>query len=316
MSLLESIKLSSALVMNQANYVRVNEDRLAKYAETLVTQTFDLPFYDPNYHYVGTDKDTATYLVCLDTINFGSGYFPYLKKRAGMSGYFTVASALKDWFESGIPSVESLTALTTSECAALFQQPFAHPKNRELITLFTKALNDLGRLLLEKYDASFTALLESANHNAETLMLLLNDMDYFKDISYYKGMSVPIYKRAQIMPSDLFLALKGQGLGYFKDIDNLTIFADNLVPHVLKVDGVLSYSPELLMLIEVPLASGSEAEVEIRCAAIYAVELMVSHLQAQGIKTTSRILDMLLWNRGLADIYRQSPRHRTFTVFY
>ncbi len=45
------------------------------------------------------------------------------------------------------------------------------------------------------------------------------------------------YKRAQITPSDLALA----GVAEFDDLDRLTIFADNLVPHVLRVDGVLRY---------------------------------------------------------------------------
>ena len=49
------------------------------------------------------------------------------------------------------------------------------------------------------------------------------------------------YKRAQITGSDLELA----GVASFGDIDRLTIFADNLVPHVLRCDGVLVYDERL-----------------------------------------------------------------------
>ena len=45
------------------------------------------------------------------------------------------------------------------------------------------------------------------------------------------------YKRAQIVAADLALA----GVARFRDLDRLTIFADNLVPHVLRCDGVLVY---------------------------------------------------------------------------
>ena len=45
------------------------------------------------------------------------------------------------------------------------------------------------------------------------------------------------WKRAQITANDLALA----GVAEFPDLDRLTIFADNLVPHVLRVDGVLRY---------------------------------------------------------------------------
>ena len=49
------------------------------------------------------------------------------------------------------------------------------------------------------------------------------------------------WKRAQIVSNDLALA----GVAEFSDLDRLTIFADNLVPHVLRVDGVLRYDDGL-----------------------------------------------------------------------
>ena len=49
------------------------------------------------------------------------------------------------------------------------------------------------------------------------------------------------YERAQLAAADLSLAFDGRGLGRFDDLQNLTIFADNLVPHVLRVDNILIY---------------------------------------------------------------------------
>ena len=63
-------------------------------------------------------------------------------------------------------------------------------------------------------------------------------MPFFRDTGFYK--------RAQIVPADLALA----GVAEFHDLDRLTIFADNLVPHVLRVDGVLRYDPELAARID------------------------------------------------------------------
>jgi hypothetical protein len=74
----------------------------------------------------------------------------------------------------------------------------------------------------------------------------------------YKGRKVPFYKRAQLMAADLWVAFGGRGPGHFDDLERLTIFADNLVPHVLRVDGVLLY--------EEALASRIEAEELIRRA--------------------------------------------------
>jgi hypothetical protein len=53
------------------------------------------------------------------------------------------------------------------------------------------------------------------------------------------------YKRAQIFVGDVYGAFGGKGLGCFADIDQLTMFADYRVPVVLRLMGLLQYSPEL-----------------------------------------------------------------------
>src|SRR5260221_12526800 len=113
-------------------------------------------------------------------------------------------------------------------------------------------------------------------------------------------MRVPLYKRAQLMAADLSVALDGRGLGAFSDLDRLTIFADNLVPHVLRVDGVLEYDAELAERIdrEELIAAGSAQEVEIRACALHAVELMKVALLRAGRSITAMQLDYILWNRG------------------
>ena len=111
------------------------------------------------------------------------------------------------------------------------------------------------------------------------------------------------YKRAQIVPNDLALA----GVAEFADLDRLTIFADNLVPHVLRVDGVLRYDPGWRRR-STPASCypPGEAEREIRACAVHACELI-----AERIGTPPRVIDVALWNRGQAPRYKAIPRHRT-----
>jgi hypothetical protein len=143
-------------------------------------------------------------------------------------------------------------------------------------------------------------------------------MPYFNDVETYGEMRVPFFKRAQLTAADLAIAFNGQGPGYFHDLDRLTIFADNLVPHVLHVDGILRYEDDLAACIEreelVP--SGSAEEVEIRACGVHAVELLVAELREQGQPITARGLDYLLWNRGQGPHYKARPRHRTRSVYY
>lgn len=94
-------------------------------------------------------------------------------------------------------------------------------------------------------------------------------MPYFKDVVPYNGLHVPFYKRAQLTAADLALAFEGQGPGCFNDLDRLTIFADNLIPHVLRVDKILDYEDSLANRIDTEdlIPAYSHEEVEIRACA-------------------------------------------------
>jgi Potential Queuosine, Q, salvage protein family len=288
--LLDEVRGSCRALALSARHVSIDLDAAATLSAA------PPPSLDPERHYLeGETADVAAYLLTLDAINFGSGWFPTLRKRAGCSGYFTVAWALADRFrEHGPWSNAELRALDRSGVASALGQDEAHP----LMALYAEALRDLGRFLGRR---SALDLVAAADASAERLATVLaRGMRFFDDRGFYK--------RAQITASDLALA----GLAEFHDIDRLTIFADNLVPHVLRVDGVLRYEPELAAHIDAgKLLPAGPAEREIRACAVHACELLS---QRTGIPP--RVLDVTLWNRGQAPTYKAIPRHRTRSVFY
>jgi hypothetical protein len=317
-SITDEIRGACAAVAERAVKVRIDEERIEAYALSLPLERAVAPSVDWTRHYRGADEaGTAAYFVTLDAINFGSGYFPHLAKRAGMSGYFTVAVSLKEEFErNGVMSAGRLAGITAAECARIFGQEAGNAAAMELMGLFATALNDLGRLLLLKYEAQVEQMIGAGGGSAERLVEVLAEMPFFRDVSEYEGMVVPFYKRAQLTAADLSLALEGRGLGAFSDLDRLTIFADNLVPHVLRVDGVLRYDVELAGRIdrEELIEAGSAEEVEIRACAVHAVELLRAAL---GQRVTAMGLDYVLWNRGQVREYKAvKPRHRARSVYY
>jgi hypothetical protein len=317
--LLDEVRTACKTVAEHATRVRIDYDRIPSYAAALPIEKARQPGHDPQSHYLRQGEDTAAFFLTLDSINFGSGYFPHLKKRPGKSGYFTVASCLNDRFKKQGPlSALELTRLTAQDCIVMFEQ---EPDNRpiaELMQLFVKALNDLGWYVRQDFNGSFRELIETAGASAESLMHLLIRMPYFYDLELYDALEVPFYKRAQLAAADLSLAFSGKGLGKFDDLQNLTIFADNLVPHVLRIDKILLYTERLVSQIDSEhlIPAGSAEEIEIRACALHAVELLKAELQASGHQVTSMGLDFLLWNRGQQPAYKSFPRHRTRTVFY
>jgi hypothetical protein len=318
-SLFDEVRTACKTVAAQATHVRIQYECIPSYAASLPLEQALHPEHDPDCHYLGHGEDTVAFFITLDAINFMSGYNPHLRKRPGMSGYFTTAAALNDHFEAQGPlSAQQLIQLTTERCAQIFGQDLENGSIRELMGLDASALNELGRYLLRRFDGSFMHLLEAAGSSAEGLVRLLIQMPYFNDVETYGELRVPFFKRAQLTAADLAIAFDGQGPGYFHDLDRLTIFADNLVPHVLHVDGILRYEDELAARIEREelIPSASAEEVEIRACGVHAVELLVAELHEQGQPITARGLDYLLWNRGQGPHYKARPRHRTRSVYY
>ncbi len=228
MGLLDDVRRECAAIAARARWVRIELERLDG------VEPGPPPQLDPERHFLeGSNVDVATYLLTLDAINFGSGWFPTLRKRPGCSGYYTVAWALADRFRAHGPwSAAELRALDAATVAEVLGQTPDH----ELMALYARALRELGTFLADR-DA--LELVAGAGGSAERLATQLADgMPLFDDRGFYK--------RAQIVANDLTLA----GLARFDDVDRLTIFADNLVPHVLRVDGVLRYDPALAARID------------------------------------------------------------------
>jgi hypothetical protein len=290
MGLCDEVRRHCATVAAGARWVSIDLDALGRIAPG------PPPELDRERHYLeGPPDAVAMYMLTLDSINFGSGWFPTLRKRAGSSGYYTVAWALADRFRAHGPwTNEELRELDAASVADVLGQDSSH----ELMELYARALRDLGTFL---GDRSALELVASADGSAERLAsMLASGMPLFDDRGFYK--------RAQIVPNDLALA----GVASFDDLDRLTIFADNLVPHVLRVDGVLRYEASLAAAIDrEELLPVGEQEEEIRACALHACELIAARL---GVPP--RVLDTWLWNRGQERRYKARPRHRTRTVFY
>ena len=176
--------------------------------------------------------------------------------------------------------------------------------------LFATHLRELGERVREEHEGSFLALARAGDGSARALAEHLGSWPTWRDVSPYGDQEVPFFKRAQIAAADLALA----GIAPADDLPDLTLFADNLVPHVLRIDGILQFDPDLVARIdaETLIEHDSPEEVEIRACALHAVELLV---QSNGAANATTV-DYVLWNRGAGARYKAHPRHRARTTDY
>jgi hypothetical protein len=291
--LTDQIRAAAARVAGTARSVRIRAEAIEPYARSLPAESPPAPDLEG-----AGDEARAAFSLQLNAINFGSGWFPTLRKRPGMSGFRTIEAGLR---AHGPWPAPALAAIGRDEIAAALGQDPEHV----LMGHFERHLRELGAKVRDEHGGAFLRLAR-----VHPLEEHLATWPSFADVSEYDGAPVPFFKRAQIAAADLALA----GLAPAEDLARLTLFADNLVPHVLRLDGVLEFDDGLVARIDAerPLVHDSPEEVEIRACALHAVELLV---QAHGA-TTATAVDNALWHRGAGPRYKARPRHRAPCTAY
>jgi len=308
----ERVRAACADLAARAQLVRIDEAALDRVAGSLDPSPPE-PFEEERW--TGPPEARAMAVLAWNAVNFGSGWFPHVAKRPGRSGARTLATR---WHEHcdrhGVPDAGWLARVTVPEVAELFAQP-AQGEVLGLLGAFAVAWRELGQHLLEHHDGSAAGLVDAAGGSGAALAEELASLPSWDDRLRLDELEVPLYKRAQIVVSHL----ASSDLGDFDDLDRLTAFADNLVPHVLKVHGVLVVDPSLDQRIERGelLASGERGEVELRAVGVHAVELLVERLRAAGHDhVTASGVDHRLWQAGQDPAVKARPRHRCRCTYY
>src|SRR5688500_14606488 len=91
MALPDDIRAACARVAARARHVRIVEDAIPAYAATLPASSPPAPDLAPG----ASDEERAAFSLQLNAVNFGSGWFPTLRKPPGHSGFRTVEAGLK-----------------------------------------------------------------------------------------------------------------------------------------------------------------------------------------------------------------------------
>jgi hypothetical protein len=303
----DRVRAACAWVASRARSVEIEQGAIEAYAAELGLAAPAPPH--PATHFAEGDREArAAFVICLDAINFGSGWWPTIRKGEGLNGYATIAAGVAKLFRAqGAWPAGELTQLDAEAIAQVVDQDPEHP----LMAQYAAALRDVAERLLAEHEGSFEALVEAANGSAVALADLLAAWDAFADTSEYEDRSVPFFKRAQIAAADV----NRLGVAPLGGEERLTAFADNLVPHVLRVDGVLHLDPNLEARIDAEklLEHGSPEEVELRACAVHAIELLSA---ASPAHLSPAEIDAALWHRGSTQRYKAIPRPRSRSTAY
>lgn len=317
---------STRKVIEQGEHVWINADQVERLCQNWVQDTGgqrnDPIVWDTRYHFHDETERTVNWILLLDALNFcfwaesGQPRWTVTYNDKTVNGYWAEAAALKRAVEEGMPLWDAgyLSQIETDAVAHIFRGKGTIP----LLAQRVEHAREVGRVLLERFDGQFAHAVAQAQGSAVQLVLLLVDaFPSFRDIAIYRQNEVRFLKRAQICVADLYNAFAGQRWGAFHDMDQLTIFADYKLPQVLRHYNILEYQPELAMRVDnqVVIPAGSEEEIEIRAATIWACELLCCAMSQRGYSMTASEVDQRLWLMG-QHTREMKPYHRTRTIYY
>jgi hypothetical protein len=316
----------AAHVLREASLVRLDLEAIERLAARWADEPWPENTAFPEMHFFDETERTLNWLLLLDALNFCFWAFPNEARwrvewrGATLDGYNALAASLTRAMNEGLPLFDAayLGGMDGETLATILRSaPDAAP-----IPLFAERLanaREVGRGLLERYDGQFANALEASGHDAVSLALLLaRDFSSFADIAIWNGQTIPFLKRAQICVADIYTAFGGQGLGQLTHLDQLTAFADYKLPQLLRYQGVMVYAPELAAQVDSyqQIAAGSEPEIEIRAATVWAVELIRRALARHGVIRSASEIDYRLWSESQAPTPDMRPYHRTRTIYY
>ncbi|HEV8601109.1 MAG TPA: queuosine salvage family protein [Patescibacteria group bacterium] len=320
MTVKQKILASIEPPVKQSKHVKIDPEKLRLLAEKIKDQ--ELPAWDNQLQFLGNIEQTIQYYFFLDSINFcfwaekGKEKWQYPRNSGWISGYYAFSFAIKRFFEN---NPEFFDAGKMADISfRQFKEIFAGKGELQLLEKRHEIIRENFRILSGKYQGQAANLAKQALGDVSHLVeSIVDDFPSFQDISQLGGNKIYFLKRAQIFASDIYYALKNAEPLNFKNLNDLTLFADYKIPQLLCAEGVLRYSQALTDKIsaETLITAGSEEEIEIRAFTVLAGELLLAELEKLGRKLNSNQLDWILWVLAKNTRFTM-PHHLTLTTYY
>ena len=212
-----------------------------------------------------------------------------------------------------------LRDITETTFKSIFRANIEMPMSKEK----TDVLNQVGQILVDEYKGDWLNFVKSGPkklyQNGEGLIeRLVSQFERFRDTSIYLGEEVHFLKLAQLAFWGIHRELGKYGDFYIEDMENMTAFADYIVPVALEKMKIITYSEKLKNKIEqgVLIESDSIEEIEIRAATLFVTAQLteeINKLRLDEKKIIIPQLDFKLWTDFHAN---KSPHHLTKTIMY
>jgi hypothetical protein len=318
---MNDILKTTKFVVDKSKSVKIDKDRIADFAATFEHGSIrhwlsETPFNFSHF----SDEDKLHFLFIFNALSFcywGEPKWTIDFEGKSYDGAWGMIMAL------GRAIQEGYNILDFNYCANLSSEDFSNilRANTEIPLLKDrlKIINEVGLVVLTKYNGQIANLIKEANNNSQTLLnLIITNFPGFKDESIYADQPVFFNKRAQLLTSDIYQVFNGHGFGELKNIESITACADYKLPQILRKFGIFTYSTELADKIDhrIEIQHNSSEEIEIRANTIWAIEYIRQIVARKNPKIMSSEINDHLWLATQEKFPDDKPYHRTRTTAY
>jgi len=310
-------------VIDHAEHVQIDEQAIEKYVANFQETKVDhwmkaCPF---SYHALPNMEDEIDRWFLADAMAFCFWGYPtkwtveYQSQK--IDGWWALLAALQCNLEKKTELLDGnyLASMSEAEARVLLAGVPEIPLLKERLMAF----RDIGTVLVAKYAGRFHNFLKSSpTDGTEFIYALAKEFPIFQDVSLYKGIDVPFYKKAQLLAHDLVVGFPNSPYARLTGIDELTGEADYKVPALLRKFGILEYSKELAEKVDkrIELPQDSLEEIEIRAGMLWTCHLICEKLKAKKINLDPINLDGILWVQSQTKSGEDKPYHLTLTTNY
>ena len=312
---------STKCVVETSKHVQINQEAIERFCTAfdhehikhwLDEAPFDIKTLDT--------EDRLNFMLVFNAISFsywGEPKWTIEYKGKEYDGSWAMIACIAKAKEVGrsILDANYLARLSREEFAKILDGNIEIPLLDERLAI----LNDVGQVLLEKYNGEFKNLITEAKGAALSLVdLIVQNFKGFADQTIYEDKDVYFYKRAQLLVADIYQAFDGFDIGNLRGVEYITACADYKLPMMLRKMNILEYTEELADKIDnyKELLSGNAEEVEIRANTIWAVEHIKDMLRTSMPNVTSIHVNDHLWLISQEKFADDKPYHRTRTTAY
>jgi len=316
----ESQVLSSvSKVIPQLSCLEIDIEKLHEVAVELSKDSFSI-------NYVGNTntapKEYIRKTMLINTLNFVfTDFMTSVKyKIENLSDTDAMVYQIDKALLEGIPLTQGrfMRDMNLEEFKRLFTGNIEMPMANEKV----KILNNVGDILVTKYGGDWINFIDDGpkklyDNGKGLIERLVRDFKRFDDHSIFENEKVYFLKLAQLAFWGIHRELSKKYF-YIDDMENMTAFADYIIPVALESFGIVKYSSELKEKIDLGILIDKDSieEIEIRSSSIYVTAKLtelINNYKKEEEKIIIPQLDFKLWTDFHAD---ERSHHLTKTIMY